>query len=143
MPTHNLNLPAELLNWPIELLKIVEPEEAERLCSLSWDSIRRNHPDKIVHLSKRRVGMRIGHALMLGGGLIDVVRGSPFGVGGSLEDGNRRSLGAARSETASAPVSGSPPVFSNRSRTAVGSAVKHGQARHIQVSRDRHRARDR
>ena len=68
MPTHNLNLPAELLNWPIELLKIVEPDEAERLCSLSWDSIRRNHPDKVVQLSKRRVGMRIGHALMLGGG---------------------------------------------------------------------------
>ena len=66
MSTHNLNLPGELLNWPIELLKIVEPHEAERLCSLSWDSIRRNHPDKVVQLSKRRVGMRIGHALMLG-----------------------------------------------------------------------------
>ena len=63
----HLNLPAELQNWPIELLKIVEPHEAERLCSLSWDSIRRNHPDKVVHLSKRRVGMRIGHALMLAG----------------------------------------------------------------------------
>ena len=59
------DFPAELQNWPIELLKIVEPDEAERLCSLSWDSIRRNHPDKIVHLSKRRVGMRVGDALML------------------------------------------------------------------------------
>jgi hypothetical protein len=55
----------ELLNWSVELLRIVEPEEAERLSSLSWDTILRNHADKIVHLSKRRVGMRAGHALML------------------------------------------------------------------------------
>jgi len=56
----------DLLNWPIELLRIVEPPEAERLSSTSWDTLQRNHPDKIVHLSKRRVGMRVGHALMLG-----------------------------------------------------------------------------
>ena len=65
MSTYNLNLPAELLNWPIELLKIVEPQEAERLCSLRGTDPG-NHPDKVVQLSKRRVGMRIGHALMLG-----------------------------------------------------------------------------
>lgn len=57
--------PAELLKWPIELLRIAEPDEAERLSSLSWDTILRNHADKIVHLSKRRVGLRVGHALML------------------------------------------------------------------------------
>jgi hypothetical protein len=68
MSTHNRNLFGELGDWPIEMLKIVEPDEVERLCSLSWDSIRRNHPDKIVHLSKRRVGMRVGHALMLSTG---------------------------------------------------------------------------
>jgi hypothetical protein len=56
---------AELHTWPIELLRIVEPDEATRLSTLSWDSIRRNHFDKIIHLSKRRVGMRVGHALML------------------------------------------------------------------------------
>jgi hypothetical protein len=55
----------ELLAWPVELLRIVGPEEAERLSTLSWDTIKRRHPDKIVHLSERRVGMRIGHALML------------------------------------------------------------------------------
>jgi hypothetical protein len=59
------NTPAELLNWPIELLRISAPPEAEKLSSLSWDSLLRNHSDKIVHLSKRRVGMRVGHALML------------------------------------------------------------------------------
>jgi hypothetical protein len=67
MATYDPKVPGELSDWPIEMLKIVEPHEAERLCSLSWDSIRRNHPDKIIHLSKRRVGMRVGHALMLSG----------------------------------------------------------------------------
>jgi hypothetical protein len=65
MTTYDPNRSGELSDWPIEMLKIVGPHEAERLCSLSWDSIRRNHPEKIIHLSKRRVGMRVGHALML------------------------------------------------------------------------------
>jgi hypothetical protein len=56
---------SELLTWPVELLRIVDPKEAERLSTLSWDSFIRNHPDKIVHLSKRRVGIRVGHVLML------------------------------------------------------------------------------
>ena len=55
----------ELLTWPVELLRIVVPAEAERLSTLSWDTIVRNHSDKVVHLSRRRVGMRVGHALML------------------------------------------------------------------------------
>jgi hypothetical protein len=55
----------ELLTWSVDLLRIVGPEEAERLSSLSWDTIERNHRDKIIHLSKRRVGMRAGHALMI------------------------------------------------------------------------------
>ncbi len=59
---------ADLLNWPETLLRIVSPKEAERLSNLSWDTIKRRHPEKIVHLSDRRVGMRAGHALMLGGG---------------------------------------------------------------------------
>lgn len=57
---------AELLNWPVEHLRIVPPEEAERLSSLEWTTIQRNHPQWVIHLSKRRVGMRVGHALMLG-----------------------------------------------------------------------------
>jgi hypothetical protein len=55
----------DLLKWPIEFLRIVEPKEAEELSSLSWDSILRNHPDKVIHLSVRRTGIRVGHALML------------------------------------------------------------------------------
>ena len=57
-----------LLTWPVELLRIVKPEEAERLSSLSWDTITREHSDKVVQLSDRRVGMRVGHALMLAEG---------------------------------------------------------------------------
>jgi hypothetical protein len=64
MPTNNH--PVELLQWPIELLRIIPPPEAERISTLSWDTIKRRHPDKIVHLSERRVGMRVGDALMLG-----------------------------------------------------------------------------
>jgi hypothetical protein len=59
---------ADLLKWPVEFLRIVKPEEAERLSSLSWDTITREHSDKIVQLSDRRVGMRVGHALMLAEG---------------------------------------------------------------------------
>jgi hypothetical protein len=57
--------PSKTLTWPVELLRIVNPEEAERLSTLSWDTIKRNHSDKIVRLSARRVGMRVGHCLML------------------------------------------------------------------------------
>jgi hypothetical protein len=56
---------AGLPDWPVNLLKIVPPEEAEELSSLSWDTIKRNHPDKIIELSENRRGMRVGHALSL------------------------------------------------------------------------------
>ena len=61
------NLPADanLPNWPVELLRIAEPEEAERLSGVSWETLKRIHPDKVVQLSQRRRGMRVGHALML------------------------------------------------------------------------------
>ena len=64
MSTTN-NLPNELLKWPIELLRIAPPDEAERLSSADWDTLKRNHSDKVVKISKRREGMRVGHALML------------------------------------------------------------------------------
>jgi hypothetical protein len=50
---------------PLELLRIVEMTEAERLSSLSVDQLTRDYPDLIVKLSKRRNGMRVAHALML------------------------------------------------------------------------------
>jgi hypothetical protein len=59
---------AELATWPVELLRIAGPEEVERLSSLDWDTFARNHPELVVHLSRRRVGARVGHALMLAKG---------------------------------------------------------------------------
>jgi len=50
---------------PLELLRIAEMPEASRLAGLSGDTLEREHPDKIVRLSKRRKGMRVAHALML------------------------------------------------------------------------------
>ena len=50
---------------PLELLRIAEMPEASRLAGLSGDTLEREHPDKIVRLSKRRIGMRVAHALML------------------------------------------------------------------------------
>jgi hypothetical protein len=50
---------------PLELLRIAEMPEAARLAGLSGDTLEREHPDKIVRLSRRRKGMRVAHALML------------------------------------------------------------------------------
>jgi hypothetical protein len=49
----------------IELNRIVPMPEAARLSSLSEDTLEKDHPDKIVWLSDRRKGMRVGHALFL------------------------------------------------------------------------------
>jgi hypothetical protein len=48
------------------LLRIAEIPEAARLAGLSRDSLLREHPDKIIRLSPRRLGMRVVHALMIG-----------------------------------------------------------------------------
>jgi len=50
---------------PLELLRIAELSEAARLAGASPDTLTREHPDKIVRISRRRVGMRVAHALML------------------------------------------------------------------------------
>jgi hypothetical protein len=49
----------------IERLRIVPIAEAARLAGVSVDSLRRNHPDKIVRMGPRAIGMRQGDALML------------------------------------------------------------------------------
>lgn len=50
---------------PLELLRIAEMPECEHLSSASADTLEREYPDLIVHISKRRKGMRVAHALML------------------------------------------------------------------------------
>ena len=48
-----------------ELDRVVTLRDASQLSTLSEDTIRRRHGDKIVRLSTRRVGMRLRHALAL------------------------------------------------------------------------------
>jgi hypothetical protein len=48
-----------------ELDRIISLPEAERISNLSVESWKRNHSDKIVKLSPRRIGIRLRDALML------------------------------------------------------------------------------
>jgi hypothetical protein len=48
-----------------ELQRIAPLTEAVRLSGLSEDSLKRHHGDKIIRLSPRRLGMRVGDALQL------------------------------------------------------------------------------
>lgn len=51
-------------SW-LELQRIVSLQEAERLSGMSVDTIKRRHADKLIRLSPRRLGIRVGDALML------------------------------------------------------------------------------
>jgi hypothetical protein len=48
-----------------ELDRILDMKEVERVSGLSDDVWKREHPDKIIKLSKRRIGVRLRDALML------------------------------------------------------------------------------
>jgi hypothetical protein len=62
MPT-----PADDFKLPpaLELDRIISLQEAEKVSSLSPDSWKRHHADKVVALSPRRLGVRLRDALML------------------------------------------------------------------------------
>jgi len=49
----------------LELDRIISLQEAEKVSSLSVDSWKRHHADKVVELSPRRRGVRLGDALLL------------------------------------------------------------------------------
>jgi hypothetical protein len=49
----------------LELDQIISLQEAEKISSLSVDSWKRHHADKVVELSPRRLGVRLRDALML------------------------------------------------------------------------------
>lgn len=51
-------------DW-IELRRVVSLQEAARLSGMSTDTIKRRHRNKIINLSPRRRGMRLGDALSL------------------------------------------------------------------------------
>jgi hypothetical protein len=48
-----------------ELDQIISLQEAEKISSLSVDSWKRHHSDKVIELSPRRLGVRLRDALML------------------------------------------------------------------------------
>lgn len=49
----------------LELERVVPLPEVQRITSLSHDSLKRHHSDKIVNLSPRRIGMKLKHALQI------------------------------------------------------------------------------
>ena len=51
-------------DW-LELERVVPLTEAERITTLSHDSLKRHHKDKIVVLSPRRIGMRLRDVLAI------------------------------------------------------------------------------
>jgi hypothetical protein len=51
---------------PLELLKIITLERVTELTTLSVDSLKRHHADKIRRLGPRRLGMCLGDALAIG-----------------------------------------------------------------------------
>jgi hypothetical protein len=61
--------PTQMLSW-LHLQCVIpldgdKPVTVEKITSLSRDSIQRNHADKVVDLSPRRVGMRLEDALAI------------------------------------------------------------------------------
>jgi hypothetical protein len=55
----------DLRAWPQEWLRVITMGEAEKLTSLSADTLKRRYADRIIQLSPRRLGMRFGHAIQL------------------------------------------------------------------------------
>lgn len=54
------------LDKKLENSRLVSLREAARLRGVSVDTLKRNHGDKIVRLSKRQLGMQLKDALQLG-----------------------------------------------------------------------------
>ena len=49
----------------LELLRIASMKEAARLAGVSERTLRRNYADRILQVSERRQGMRVGVALQI------------------------------------------------------------------------------
>jgi hypothetical protein len=58
---------AERPTW-LELERVLELPEVEEITSLSADSIKRHHRDKLVNLSPRRLGMKLRNVLAIANG---------------------------------------------------------------------------
>ena len=52
----------------LELERVLPMPKVEEITSLSVDSLKRHHKDKIVNLSPRRRGMKLKHSLAIANG---------------------------------------------------------------------------
>jgi hypothetical protein len=50
---------------PLELERVAGMPEVERLTNLSSDTIKKHYREYLVHVSPRRIGMRIKHVLVI------------------------------------------------------------------------------
>ena len=49
-----------------EMLRVIPVAQAAEVAGISADTLRRNHPEIIIKLSPRRVGVRLRDALAIG-----------------------------------------------------------------------------
>lgn len=68
MPTPRIVRRLGDLPESLQLRQIVTLALAEEITSLSGDSLKRNHPDKIRRLGPRRLGMQLADALAIADG---------------------------------------------------------------------------
>jgi transcriptional regulator GlxA family with amidase domain len=54
------------LSQEVELRRVLPLEQVTEITNLSRDTLKRNFQDKIIRLSPRRLGMRLGDALAIG-----------------------------------------------------------------------------
>jgi hypothetical protein len=53
----------------LELERVLPLTEIEEITSLSPDSVRRHHRDKLIHISPRRLGMKLKDVLAITNGM--------------------------------------------------------------------------
>lgn len=53
------------LSPEIEMMRIISLADAARLAGVSVKTLRSNHADKVIKISKNRIGMRVRDALMI------------------------------------------------------------------------------
>ena len=65
MPTTKHPIPPSSELSALERERVLGKAETVRVSGMSWDTIRRNHGDKIIRLSPRRVGVKLRDVISL------------------------------------------------------------------------------
>jgi hypothetical protein len=50
---------------PLQRKRIARPKECEELSGVSWDTLKRAHPDWVIRISERCSGMHVENLLQL------------------------------------------------------------------------------